>query len=79
MENNLENPYYEALFETIKSVYDKHDDHKPLNQVNVSEFVDAVMPVVGKIANEEVANAIHPEFGWYWRETESSPNDGQEN
>lgn len=65
---NLNDPYEKALFEAIQSVYDRHDHTKPLNYVNTVEWVEAIKPVVKNIVQEAITDALHPEFGWYWRE-----------
>jgi hypothetical protein len=67
---DLNDPYQAALFEAVKAVYDRHDTFDPLYMVNVSEWVEAVKPVIKNIVQEELTNALHPEFGWYHLENE---------
>lgn len=65
MEFDSKDPYQRALFDAVRTVYDRHDTLMPLNYVNVVEWVEAVMPVIAIIVNEEMTNALHPEFGWF--------------
>lgn len=63
-------PYTKLLWDAIVSVYDKHDTNNPLNHINIIEWVEAIVPAVKTILQEEIVSATHPEFGWVWRQSE---------